>query len=475
MKSTHVSIPFQTLKMQWSLLKKATLLPFQFFLVVVTLSFFTACKKSINDEQSSLAEYSQATQLNVNRKIGINVVLNTSISISILSELRNFGQTGKIFNQIKALTMLVDADKLPLIKALPYVSNASGDGECSVSPVNLIAVNNVSAGIGTWNLDAINVTEHGAGRTVDQDGTGVYVGVLDTGLPKDWRQYFSQDRIATQYAKSFGGGGADLGIIAEQPNKWEHDQHTHGAHVTSTIIGYNFGTTAVTGVAPGAKIIPVKVLNQNGSGWWSVIAQGVLYIAGLKVGALANSPVVISMSLGGVPESAMLKAAIDYAISKGVIVVAAAGNSGNQGMGFPGSYAPVISVAAAGWVSQFSTPAWWYNLNVPDPTNENDFFVPDFSSRSISLEQDLDVTAPGVSVVGPFQYNSGHLTYYFLSGTSMATPHVAGIVALMAQKKPSLTALEAETKLQSAAITMSAGPSASGHGFITADAALNGL
>jgi subtilisin family serine protease len=180
------------------------------------------------------------------------------------------------------------------------------------------------------------------------------------------------------------------------------------------------------------------------------------------------------MSLGGPNPDALLKAAIDYAISKGVIIVAAAGNSGEQGMVYPGAYPSVISVAAASWVSQFSTPTWWYGLDVPDPTDPDNFSIAGFSSRRLN-DQDLDVAAPGVAVVGPYQINSGQLSYYYLSGTSMASPHVAGIVALMAQKKPTLTAAEAETKLQSAAIPMAEGANAAGSGFITANAALNGL
>jgi subtilisin family serine protease len=247
-------------------------------------------------------------------------------------------------------------------------------------------------------------------------------------------------------------------------------------------------------VAPKATIIPVKVLNQNGSGWSSVIAEGILHVADLKAGPLAGSPVVINMSLGGPTLDAVEKAAIDYAVGKGVIIVASAGNNGDAGMGFPGAYAPVISSAASGWVGEWKTcgPAgvnsWWNACDVADPTSASDFYIADFSSRA-RPGQDLDVAAPGSWVVGPFQVNQGQLSYFFLGGTSMASPHVAGIVALMAQKNPSLTASQAEATLESTAIplgagsrtitdisgstvTVSWGANATGAGLATADAAL---
>jgi subtilisin family serine protease len=80
--------------------------------------------------------------------------------------------------------------------------------------------------------------------------------------------------------------------------------------------------------------------------------------------------------------------------------------------------------------------AWWYASDVADPTNPEHFYITDFSSRA-KPGQDLDVAAPGSWIVGPYQVNRGQLSYYFLGGTSMAAPHVAGIAALMAQKEPS--------------------------------------
>jgi subtilisin family serine protease len=212
----------------------------------------------------------------------------------------------------------------------------------------------------------------------------------------------------------------------------------------------------INGVASGATIIPVKVLNQNGSGWSSVIARGIVHVADLKKGALADHPVVINMSLGGSRLDAIEQAAIDYAIESGVIIVASAGNEGTDGMGYPGAYQPVISVAASGWVREWTTSTWWYGGDVPDPTNIADYYIADFSSRA-KPGQDLDVAAPGSWVVGPYQTNSGQISYYFLGGTSMASPHVAGIVALMAQKRPTLTAVEAEGFLVVSAIPLPAG------------------
>src|SRR5512142_1073239 len=74
-------------------------------------------------------------------------------------------------------------------------------------------------------------------------------------------------------------------------------------------------------------------------------------------------------------------------------------------MGYPGAYAPVISVAASGWIGEWRTAGWW-RANVSDPTVADSFYIPDWSSRRLT-NQDLDVAATGTWVVGPYQYNSG--------------------------------------------------------------------
>lgn len=424
---------------------------------------------------------------------GINVLLKTDVSASVLKDLSKFGTVLDVLDEIDALTMRVKVSQLDAIRALPFVASANPAAVRNGAPVDRVLAEDFSDGMSTWDLDAVDVTDFGAGRTETYDGTGVYVAVLDTGLVDSWRSYFPEERIAEEYAISFTGGGGEVGTVSTQKNKWEHDQNSHGTHVTSTILGYSLNGTKINGVAPMATIIPVKVLNQNGSGWSSVIARGIDYVTSLKEGPLQGSPVIINMSLGGSVLDAIEKAAIDKAITAGVIIVASAGNEGEAGMGYPGAYAPVISVAAAGWIGEWSVAgSWWRLSDVPDPMNANDFYITDFSSRE-KADQDLDIAAPGSWIVGPYQVNSGQLGYYYLGGTSMSSPHVAGIVALMAQKDGTLAQAEVESILELTALPLPAGtrlvrPSggldpieigwgndASGHGLVNTGAALDAV
>jgi subtilisin family serine protease len=463
-------------------------------LVTATLAVLAlGCERSEDRITGALQPSAAAS---ASHTIGINVLLSAPPTAAQLAELGRYGTISAQIIAINAVFLRTTASQLPAIQALPYVLAAGPDAERRAAPVDAVPVPDLTAGISTWDLDAINVTDIvlGPDRTIAFDGTGVYVGVLDTGLLDSWRQYFPQERIAEQFAKSFGGGGVGGDNVSEQPNKWEHDQNSHGTHVTSAILGYSLFGSLVNGVAPRATVIPVKVLNQSGFGWSSVIAHGIVYIADLKAGPLAGHPVVINMSLGGSRLDPVERAAIDYAIARGVIVVAAAGNEGNAGMSFPGAYAPVISAAASGWVGEWlpgvdGDPGnWWFADQVAEPTTAANFYIAPFSSRA-RAGQDLDVAAPGTWVVGPFQLQSGKISYFFLGGTSVASPHVAGIVALMAQKHPGLTASQAETILEATAIPLPPGTrtirnpngstsvvswlaNATGAGLVTADAAL---
>jgi len=321
---------------------------------------------------------------------------------------------------------------------------------------------------------------------VSNDGEGVYVAVLDTGLLSMWPYFFPGADIATGYGKGFthdiwwdpvlgdfviGPLRDDRGFITKA-----FEGSGHGTHGVSTIVGYNYRDLFwVRGVALKATIIPVLVLDawqvpypggvaRFTGGTWEMVAAGINYVADLA--DTLDGPVIISMSLGGDSPSPLIEAAINYAISKGVIVVASAGNEGYAGMGWPGAYPQVISCGLGGWTEQFLTwvpgERWWLydvteRLNTKDYYKNNwQLFLDDISSRpNKDLGQkpfDLDLTTPGAAIVGPFKdYFSSTIGYYYLWGTSMSAPHVSGIAALVLQSHPTLTQGSMEFVLKKAA------------------------
>jgi subtilisin family serine protease len=288
-----------------------------------------------------------------------------------------------------------------------------------------------------------------------------------------WRQYFPEERIATQYATSIvGGGAADRGSVhTVGGDAWQHDVCAHGTHVASTILGFRRDANRTfQGTAPEATVIPVQLHAEGNANtprdcsfFNSVAAAGLLYFAQLKQGPLAGQPLVVNNSWGSGSNDPLTEAAVNYALAQGVLLVFSAGNAGDAGMGYPGALPQVISAAASGWIGEWTACAgpdlvrsWWYLCDIPEPTNPSDFYITDFSSRQ-HAGQDLDVAAPGSWVVGPFQLQRGQPSFFFLGGTSMAAPHVTGTVALMLQKNPGLSESQAESILESSAVAIGAG------------------
>ncbi len=128
-------------------------------------------------------------------------------------------------DNLNTLTMnVINRSKLADIRKLPFVAGANPDATRQGAPIDTFAATDFIDGLSTWNLDAINVTDFGFdNRQVEQDGTGVYVAVLDTGRTNSWRRYFPEKRIAEEYAISFGGGGLDLG--GDFPVKNKQNKH----------------------------------------------------------------------------------------------------------------------------------------------------------------------------------------------------------------------------------------------------------
>jgi subtilisin family serine protease len=288
-----------------------------------------------------------------------------------------------------------------LIDASKAVSGAIGQSPFSDVP---------NLGGNNWGLDMINAPAvWGNGYT----GNGIVVAVIDTGV--DYNHNDLRNNIWTNSGEIAGNGIDDDGNgYVDDFQGWNFDGNNnntlddngHGTHVSGVIAGENNGY-GVTGVAYNAKIMPVKVLNSSGSGSYSAIADGIYY-------AVNNGANVINLSLGGDFSSRTLKSAIEYASSKGVIVVMAAGNDGGSLPGYPARYADKSGIAV-GAVDQ--------NANFTD-----------FSNRAGSNELAY-VTAPGKSIYSTIPGNE----YANYSGTSMASPFVAGVVALMLSANPTLT------------------------------------
>lgn len=184
------------------------------------------------------------------------------------------------------------------------------------------------------------------------------------------------------------------GINIINPKELPQDKNSHGTHVAGTIAARNNGIGMV-GVAPLAKILPVKVLGDDGSGRNNHIAEGIRWATDQKVD-------LITMSLGSVSPDKKIKSAIDYAEKNGVVCFCAAGNSGpNTDIMYPAKYPNVISIGA---IDKF------------------------FNRTSFSCAGEaLDFLAPGEDIISCVPGNK----YALMSGTSMSNPFAAGCAALL--------------------------------------------
>lgn len=305
-------------------------------------------------------------------------------------------------------------------------------------------------------------------------GTGVVVAVLDTGYRPhtdlNANLLPGYDMISDSFVGNDGNGRDNN---AQDPGDWvlanecggsnpAQDSSWHGTHVAGTVAAVTNNGSGVAGVAYGAKVVPVRVLGKCG-GYTSDIADGIIWASGGTVAGVpanANPAKVINMSLGGSGAcNSTTQAAINSARSRGSVIVVASGNDNSNANNFnPGNCAGVVNVAAT---NRSGGRAYYSNYGTS-----------------------IDVAAPGGAMNSANDpngvlstYNTGTTTpgsdsYGYSQGTSMAAPHVAGVAALIAQKKPGATPDEIETILKTTTRSFPATCNNCGTGIVDAAAAV---
>lgn len=283
-------------------------------------------------------------------------------------------------------------------------------------------------------------------------GEGAVVAVIDTGVSR------VPDLAGTRFVPGYN-------FVDDTDDA--RDDHGHGTHVAGTIAEATNNKLGVGGVAFGAAIMPLKVLSARGSGSMAAIAQAIRFAAD-------HGANVINMSLGGPFPVGTIAKAVKYARDKGVTIVAAAGNDGRGRVSYPAKYPGVIAVAA----TQFDETTTFYSNWGP----EIDIAAP---GGNVRVDQNGDGKPDGVLQNTIVPGNTSTTDYLWFMGTSMASPHVAGVAALIVGAGVKDPAAVEQVLLGSARQPKPAGTSADGPrpahdphygaGLLDADAALKSL
>lgn len=289
-------------------------------------------------------------------------------------------------------------------------------------------------------------------------GNGIGIGVIDTGVYPHADLALGNNRIIAfkDFVKDYS---------------FPYDDNGHGTHVAGIAAGNGYMSNGkYMGIAPEANIIAIKSMDKNGSGNTSDIVAGLEWL--LKNKNKYNIRVV-SLSIGSDPdlsesEDPLVKA-VNRLWDEGLVVVAAAGNSGpkNETINSPGISKKIITVGS---------------LDDKRTINTRDDTIPSFSSRGPTQEGNMkpDIVAPGVDILSlnsdkKFLPKQGVRRYKFkkmdepyknMIGTSMSTPMVSGAIALLLERNPGFTPEQIKTRLINSAISLNANNNAQGYGMI---------
>lgn len=272
-----------------------------------------------------------------------------------------------------------------------------------------------------WNYDLINGPA--AWQLAPGGGAGVNVAVLDSGLLRASSSSWHPDLNANVSDTMIDY--IDNDENPEDPGSIVGGDVFHGTHVAGTIAAVVNGTGS-GGVAYGASLVPVRVLGEGGTGSSADLIAAIDWlVAGRNGQPYAH---IVNMSLGGLPRIPELERAIAAGVDKGMLFVAAAGNSASSALAYPAASANVLAVSAvdgAGQLAGYSNFGSWIDLAAPggDASRDGNLDGVGDVVWSTSGERQSGVSKPG---------------YRGLQGTSMAAPHVAGVLALMKVRDPGM-------------------------------------
>lgn len=310
-----------------------------------------------------------------------------------------------------------------------------------------------------WHLKMI-----GAERTWDiqRGDPSVAVAVLDSGVAyEDFGPY--------RKAPDFGGTVFLPGFNVFTRDAHANDDNFHGTHVASVIAEATNNGAGAASLAHLTAIMPVKVLDDEGFGSNSGIAEGIDYVVNFRQGGV-NPVKVINLSLGGTVRSQAMEAAITRAVGAGITVVASAGNDNKSPVDFPAAFSNVIAVGSVdGRKVKAPYSSFGADLDVMAPGGDNRRDDNGDGRPDGVLQQTFD---PALAAVG--RYDS--FAYYFVTGTSQAAPQVAALAALLARqgiKDP--RAIQAIIERTAEDLGAAGRDDQFGHGLIRPAEALKGL
>lgn len=270
---------------------------------------------------------------------------------------------------------------------------------------------------------------------IETGNSGITIAVIDTGV--EWNHPDLAANIWNNSDEIINGIDDDNNGFIDDIRGWDFvnndanpiDDEGHGTHVSGIAAAVSNNSIGVAGMCWNCRIMPVKSLDSSGQGSSEDAADAIIYAAN-------NSANILSMSFVGYTYSNLIKDALDYAYSKGVVLIAAAGNENADNLSYPAGYDNVISVSA---INNTNSKAYFSNYGGW-----------------------VDIAAPGVDILSTY-----HGLYIRETGTSMAAPYVSGVAALLLSKDPTLSQEEIREIIKNSAKPINS-PSYMGYGRINA-------